>query len=375
MRKIILALIALGALTVPVEGQRLRRVVQIGEEDGAPEFTFGSVRDVALGQNNEVYVLDDMNATVRVFSMDGRHLRSFGRKGSGPGEFGNAASLTVTPAEVRIMDSRNSRIVVYGRDGKHMRTYSVPAAQFGLNSVFPMRYDMWVGSRITAASSSVLGEFFNSSAAEVARNAARIRGGSKYVIAGFHTGAAKIDSLLVYEHGFIQWISPGNGFAAFSGWPSGGSWALGGDSLVALVNTISGDYRILDVSAGGFRTRRSGRIPVVAKRLTSDDWKRKEAEARKENDLPARINLVGPEYAPQLGAAMLDRDGTLWLERLTDSDESKGSSYLRIPLDSRPQSVIQLPAGFRLRQVRTPLLIGTRKTPMGVDVVEIWSMQ
>ncbi|HYV99420.1 MAG TPA: 6-bladed beta-propeller, partial [Gemmatimonadaceae bacterium] len=78
---------------------RLRGTVDltIGGEDAPDEATFGRVTGLALGPDGRIYVADNQDNTVRVFSADGKFLFKFGGKGSGPGEFTYLGAVTFGP--------------------------------------------------------------------------------------------------------------------------------------------------------------------------------------------------------------------------------------------------------------------------------------
>ena len=82
-------------------GESERWTVQVGLElgvaDGTGADVFGSIRSITVGDDGEVFVLDAMAQEVRVFDGNGAHLRSFGRRGEGPGEFGYADGLALDP--------------------------------------------------------------------------------------------------------------------------------------------------------------------------------------------------------------------------------------------------------------------------------------
>ncbi len=62
-------------------------VLQIGVADGSPEFVFSNIRAVLLLDEDRLAVADRSSSQVRYFTRDGSFLRSFGRRGEGPGEF------------------------------------------------------------------------------------------------------------------------------------------------------------------------------------------------------------------------------------------------------------------------------------------------
>ena len=65
---------------------RLVEESRLGRVDGSGPDIFSDIRDIAVDGGRRVYVLDVGWKEVRVFSRDGRYLRSMAREGDGPGE-------------------------------------------------------------------------------------------------------------------------------------------------------------------------------------------------------------------------------------------------------------------------------------------------
>ena len=71
-----------------------------------------------------VYVLEASAMEVRVFDPSGRHVGSFGRRGSGPGEFKQPIALTWGPADqLWVVDPGNARYSVFDTSGAFVRSY------------------------------------------------------------------------------------------------------------------------------------------------------------------------------------------------------------------------------------------------------------
>ena len=99
-------------------GWRLERVVRIGAADGAGPSVFGRVSDVAVGPDELVYVLDGQAREVRVFDLAGRHVRTIGREGEGPGELrGPYALAHDARGRLWVADERARRYSLFGPDG------------------------------------------------------------------------------------------------------------------------------------------------------------------------------------------------------------------------------------------------------------------
>src|SRR5262245_59126486 len=62
-------------------------IAAIGETDGAPEYLFSRLGGVQL-RDDRIVVADNGSAQLRFYDGRGRFLKSIGRRGGGPGEFG-----------------------------------------------------------------------------------------------------------------------------------------------------------------------------------------------------------------------------------------------------------------------------------------------
>ncbi len=85
---------------------------------------FGKIADLEIGEDGSVFVLDEMNRMVHVFDHQGTLLRTFGRRGRGPGELEQPGALTWGPdGHLWIVDSGNARYTVFDRNGSLVATY------------------------------------------------------------------------------------------------------------------------------------------------------------------------------------------------------------------------------------------------------------
>jgi hypothetical protein len=117
-----------GAAGVWSEGEAWRtvEVVRIGSADAAdPLVLFGDVWDVTLDALGRIYVLDRQPNEVRVFDETGRHVRTLGREGGGPGEFRNPIRLAWGPDHnLWVLDEGNARYSVFDTAGNFRDSHS-----------------------------------------------------------------------------------------------------------------------------------------------------------------------------------------------------------------------------------------------------------
>ena len=100
---------------------QLAPVVSIGPQSLTEQQTpaeFGSVNAVALGPDETVFVADAANHEIRVFGLDGAHVRTFGREGEGPGEFRSLYSLAWVGDRLLVFDPVGGRIGEFSGEGE-----------------------------------------------------------------------------------------------------------------------------------------------------------------------------------------------------------------------------------------------------------------
>jgi len=92
----------------------LREDLLIGAESGDEKYMFSNLQSMAVDDEGHIYVLDGTEDTVRVFDGNGLHLRTFGKKGQGPGEWDDPFRLSMTPSgELVILDSETARSHIF----------------------------------------------------------------------------------------------------------------------------------------------------------------------------------------------------------------------------------------------------------------------
>ncbi len=86
---------------------------------GAPQDLFDRPTDVAWDAQGNIFVADGLgNARVAKFNKDGVFVKSWGQKGTGPGQFANVRSIAVdAQGNVYAADGGNGRIQVFDNNG------------------------------------------------------------------------------------------------------------------------------------------------------------------------------------------------------------------------------------------------------------------
>jgi len=87
---------------------------------------FNKPTEVAVGVNGRIYVLDGANNKIKLFTRNGKFVRSVGRSGNEEGEFNNPVGLDIdAQGDIYIADTGNRRIQVLDPNGIYLRKIDV----------------------------------------------------------------------------------------------------------------------------------------------------------------------------------------------------------------------------------------------------------
>lgn len=104
---------------------RLKAVEVPRPSNEADEAVLGRPLALALDANG-LFVADGQDCAVKVFSREGRFVRSFGRKGKGPGELSFPSGVAIAGRTVLVADKLNSRIQAFDREGRPAGAFPTP---------------------------------------------------------------------------------------------------------------------------------------------------------------------------------------------------------------------------------------------------------
>jgi DNA-binding beta-propeller fold protein YncE len=106
------------------DGRVLMTLGKAGVSGSGPDL-FDQPTDVAVAANGDIFVTDShrngKNNRVVKFNKDGRFMKEWGRKGSGPGEFSEPHTIAIdSRGRLFVGDRENNRIEIFDEDGKFL---------------------------------------------------------------------------------------------------------------------------------------------------------------------------------------------------------------------------------------------------------------
>ena len=105
-------------------------------EGEGKQYLFSNLIDLAVNDDETLYALDYQTADIKVFDKDGQYIKTFGKRGQGPGEFSRPFLILISQQnEVVIYDIVNRRFSYFTFEGEFIKDASTAKYNFGLCGV------------------------------------------------------------------------------------------------------------------------------------------------------------------------------------------------------------------------------------------------
>ncbi len=282
--------------------------LSIGESEGSEEYMFQQVTGIAIGMEDRIYAVDYGAKQVKVYDQHGRHVRTFGNAGEGPGEFQLPRTIEGAPWNEIIIGDIN-RITYFDLEGEYKRNLPMTRVR-----MLGLQHD---------ADGNILGLVIN-------------RKNESYEL-------QKFDSELNHLLSFASSPLPSSGEyrSKRSLYFSVLRWDLTSSGQV--VCGYAGDGYVINVFDGSGSLNR--RIEKEYDPVEVD-----QAEAENElKDLPAEVreSYYAPDHFPPFRTLYADDQGRIFVLTYEDAPDGQGSFYdvfdsegiyiARLPLKSPPR--------------------------------------
>ena len=96
----------------------LKQDLVLGNQTENEEYMFSDLRSIHVDDRENIYVLDWKEINIKVFDINGKHVRTIGKRGQGPGEMSMPVKMEITPENILIIDDMgNTKLIFYSLDG------------------------------------------------------------------------------------------------------------------------------------------------------------------------------------------------------------------------------------------------------------------
>jgi len=337
---------------------------EIGRAPENDDFFLNHVAGIAVDPSGRIFVLDNGENEVKVFDRRGRFLNSFGREGTGPGEFTRPIALRLTNDSLVVTDGLQRRISIFALDGTHLKTERLPSLENDrpVYMVVSLR-----GGALASISSPQL-----SDTKEIHDPFTRIFLG--------RSGVRTVATLASIRSDGVLFTVPGPRRVRgmfIPGFGDGGAWALSGDTLIAVADGYSGAVRWFAFDSSGHRLVASATVAGTPRRVSARDLEEADRRHRDKSKNPAdrrekRIFSDPPAYWSRITRAVFADDGNLWIAGATTGGNS--AAWTVLGPNGRRAFGIALPRSFVLEAVHRGRLYGRSTSNEGTPVIQVYSL-
>ncbi len=333
-------------------------ILEIGRIEGEGPEVFGSIRNAIWMPTGDIAVADGRAREIRIFSEHGRHLRTFGRTGEGPGEFSQLWLIGLFRGDsIAAIDNLGGRMSIFTADGSFTRSFNLPR----LSGASAPNVVGWLNDGTLAIRA------LSRSPTQDTRKESTVRLYTVSLTGELSQELGEFMDRRLGRNGM------GLGFAGHAEFATGDSLIWYGQS--DRVELVARDRRGTIV-----RIVRLDRKPHAV-----TDAEIAEAREVVEKSLAGSQSITAQrirntEFSgthPVHGRFFVDRVGRLWVEGyrsdlLTTDDPREWDIF---DPDGRLAGYLAVPSGLRVQQAREDLLLGVYADSVGVDRLRVYRLQ
>ena len=278
----------------------LTETLRIGGGEAGPT-SFSWAKSIDADSKGRILVYEHSTQDIRMFGADGKHIRSIGRAGSGPGELRNAEGLVIArDGKIWVRDAANSRFSIFSGEGVYETSWRA-------------RFCTSQGSWAPHLDRS----------GRIIDEDCLIKGTSAvgYAVMAYHTDMSKVDTLaekpecgtrdLARAGSFVTTMGRGTMYRSIPWWPGprstvgpdGEIWCAANSSRYELTRTAPGTAAPVQAS------RTAMTVPVSA-------TERDSVIAIFEKNGPTGLDYGRiPKVKPAIDRLTVDDQGRLWVHR------------------------------------------------------------
>jgi len=338
---------------------QLPPVLQIGRSEGGDDGPdlFGRIMQVIRLSSGDIAVAEGLAGEIRVFDDDGGHLRTFGRRGEGPGEFAILWTIAELPGDTIVaIDPLGGRVSHFTSSGTFVRSFPIP--------------------RLPGASApNVIGWLDDGTLLIDARTQSPsrdTRDQSTHFLYAVDRDGEVLGTLGEFAGQQLGRNGYGMAFGGRAEFAAGGNLAwYGQSSRFELVgHDRSGSVR---------RIVRVDRVPRAVTQAEIDESRAAAEESLRGMSGPAVERIRATEFAsthPVHGRVLSDDSGNLWVERyrsglVEDSGEPEWDIF---DDEGRLIGSLATPGDFRITWIGAQFVLGVHSDSLGVETVRAYGL-
>jgi hypothetical protein len=299
-------------------------------------------------------VLDGGSRQLRWFDASGAHVRTVGRRGQGPGEFGNPLLIPQFRADsLLVFERTRSVFTLVAMDGSGVRT--LDRAQL-----------LQVGTPLIAHGSRALFRSASSPASCQDNQPCEL----SLLLRWTDLNGSTTDTLATHTRRMLRFTQSGPPVLLDGPFDQGNAVAAGPEGPV-----IEGDPRFeLRQFDGDGQLRAIFRVDAPPRGTPQEALKRFARQSPNPDELRRIYAMMGlPEVLPAFRTLRVDPLGWYWAELYPVGDDD-ASEWLVFDSEGRARGTVELPRGLEVHDIGEDYVLGRRIDELGVEYVRRHSL-
>lgn len=326
------------------------RLVEEYRVDGN-QHELTTVNHIVQARNGDVFITQQRDNQIRVFSGAGQPIRAIGRKGQGPGEFEWLSAIGFVGDTLFATDNQLRRISLFASDGKLIRSFSVAppprdpgASASGAQQLFIMPAKLMPNNRGYGEPVVAVRDL---EALKLPRPIYAVDWTGKPIRQIALLSRTSTTLVIPTNGGMIMRSQPFSDDTQYAFAPSG--------ERVAIIewSAASRTITVVDIALGGDTIGRRA-IPYAPQRIParvvdSAVGVVQKLVAARNAQTDARQHFHLPDNFPAVTSALMENDGTLWLR--TSPVTERSGRYLIVSPRGQIIGTVDVPATTTLQSI------------------------
>jgi hypothetical protein len=344
-------------------------LLSIGAMEGDANQQLHRVNGAVRLSDGRIAVLNSGSQEVRYYDVDGRHIRTSGREGGGPGEFQGAFTLLRSGDSVVVYDTPMRRITVLSPDGSLVRTLLLGSPTDGQ---FPRPVHMLPNGEVVATNEEFLG---GTPETGVRRNPVELLAydaqGNKGASYGRHTGS---EMFMMVDGEALFFTTPP--FARATTF-------LADDDRFVVASNDSYELRIFALADANepvltrIVRRQHEHLPVTQADIDEAVRQRTDgvtSAAGRQNIERQHAAIPHPATMPAFGLVRMGRDGTLWVGSARRPSDSV-PRWTVFDREGRMIGELTVPERFGILEAGEDYVLGRWRDELDVEYVQLYRLE
>ena len=342
-------------------GSRLHLTEIMSVDGSRVGVDFVRIGGMEVAPEGDFFVFDPGAQSLYLFSADGESAREVGERGQGPGKFIRGGRMLVSDDRFTIFDVGQSLVHRFTLGGELVdarRASSVEGT--ALTVAQDLRGGHWVGASSPSFRFNLADGKMDTPGHVYAMQG---DGDDVRVLLEYVTVAA-----IFYDKTHeVPW-GPVSGMIGNSG-----DWEVVGDSVVVVVDGMSGVVDWYRVDADGFGLFNRIDTGIPGQPVSSDDRRRLVARQTERGSqyISRNTGWLFPERIPGIARMIADSQGFLWLQRYSALDRNSRNWRVIAPGGDRWVDVV-LPVGLDVKDIFNNRIFGVTTGALDIPVIKVF---